>query len=118
MCLNSFFSLESFVTMDRSWIGHEFTCKVSGCLATIDSAVILQHNGEVESVTVLLPPSPFTPKGWFLMRREGEIQCFTWEETGGLKPGTFSLQLLYSLGLKLPSTLNQAPMRLVRGRES
>lgn len=50
--------------MDRS-------CKVSGCLATIGNAVILQYNGVVESITVLLPLNPSTPKHWFLIWRGG-----------------------------------------------
>ena len=45
------------------WRAHRLIiCKVSGCLATIGSAVMHQHNGEVEGVTSELPPKPFHPK--------------------------------------------------------
>ena len=101
----SFFSLESFVTMDRS-------CKVSGCLATIGNAVILQYNGVVESITVLLPLNPSTPKHWFLIWRGGGIQCFTWEKTKGFKPGTFSLQLTaLSTWFQVTFNISQAPSK-------
>ena len=45
------------------WRAHRLIiCKVSGCLATIGSAVMHQHNGEVEGATSELPPKPFHPK--------------------------------------------------------